>query len=109
MFLTWDARVLHKSTAVFRDESQVDRKCRFVVDDAADSMYAICVQLLGFVAGDAVLVEQLRPVRMIDFVELSLRGKRHKNNLEVQGWNFIACLLSAKLSPPSLLSYLSIL
>jgi hypothetical protein len=93
MFLTWDARVLHKSTAVFRDESQVDRKCRFVVDDAADSMYAICVQLLGFVAGDAVLVEQLR----------------HKNNLEVQGWNFIACLLSAKLSPPSLLSYLSIL
>jgi hypothetical protein len=94
--LTWNACILHKSAAMFRYESQINRKRRFVVDDAADSMHAVCVQLLRFKPVNAVLIEQLRPIRVIDFIELSFGGKRHKNNLKVQGWNLIACLLSAK-------------
>lgn len=78
---TWNARVLHETTAMLRNKSEIDWKCRFVVDDTANSMNAVSVERLRLVGVGVVLREQLRTVMMIDFVEFSLCRKRYEDNL----------------------------
>lgn len=81
---TWNAGVLHESAAVLGDEPQIDGERRFVVDDAADAMHAVNVQLLRLLTVDVVLREQLRDVVVIDLVKLSFGRERHENYL--RGW-----------------------
>jgi hypothetical protein len=82
---TWNARILHETAAVLRDESEIDGENGFVVDDAADSVNAISVELLRLVNVGAVFAEELASVVVVDFIKLSFRRKRHENDLNDAG------------------------
>lgn len=91
---------------MLRDESKIDGKRRVIVDDAADSMHAVDIQLLRLVTIGIVLREELRYIVMIDLIELSFRRERHKNYL----WkNYLPSVNHKRFLVKFSSSYLSIL